>query len=543
MLTWQVFEFFGIAPRLRKKLLPRNHAIVAHDVDLTHGTLKSFREPLKVSDKTGDVRLHSHGCHIFTWDECVTVAEWLPDCPRLFVTGRTNYPETATINDDGSLTYRRLGVPRPPNAPKVSALAVDSDKSREVAYVTTYVNSFGEESAPSMPSNDVIVEDGSPVAVSFRYNPPLEYDVEKIRIYRRETGFRTGAEKQQELATGWFLVGEVPVGTDGITDTMRILDVNYGLTTTDVRPPPDDMQNVTLIDSTALLAGSQGNKLLFSKHLQPHNFPLSDEMTLDDNVVAMGSLGNFLFVATDGHPYKLVADIGCDERDCRDIVRYDEPLPMIACHTGRGSVVTPFGFVYVSTDGLVLLPEQGPPKVLTTDVLSSDDWRMLQPHTMRLAWHKGALFIISEAISMVYWLDHSTYGDTKNKRLVTISDKPIDLVQTRQGELLLMTDDGVYQWNAGTKWRPYLWVSEYITAGFYFDITRVRAVIQDGSANITTESDRTTVTRLFPQGCTTIPYSRHGRRKEFQIKVQGKGELLELAVGVYQVDMANRGSQ
>lgn len=539
MLSWQLYEFFGIAPRFRRKQLPRNYSIVAHNVDLTHGTLKAFREPLKVSDKTGSARLHATGCDIFTWDKCVDVAEWLPDCPRLFVTGRVSYPETATI-DGGKLTYRRLGVMRPPSAPVVSTTDVESETSRNVAYLATFVNSFGEESGPSFPSTEVVIEDGQAVHVTVDYAPPLEYDIEKVRVYRRETGFRTGAEKVQETATGWFLVAELDVGDTDFVDDMKMIELNYGLTTLETREPPAEMRNITTIDQSALLVGSVRNKLVFSKHLQPHNFPLSDEMTLDDNIVALGSLGNNLFVATDGHPYRLIADAGCDERNCREIVRYDEPMPMIACHTGRGSVVTPFGFVYVSADGLVLLPENGNARVLTTDVLSADDWRLLEPHTIRLEYHKGALFIVSNRVSMIYWLDNNTYGDSKNKRLVTISDVPIDMMQTRQGELLMLKDDGVYQWNAGNTLRPYRWVSEFIDTGYFFDITRVRAYVDRSAVKITTESDRGTVERLFPPGDSNIPFTRHGRRKEFQVRVEGVGEVLELGIGVSKVDMSTR---
>lgn len=539
MLSWQLFEFFGIAPRLRRKQLPRNHATMAHNIDLTHGTLKPFREPLKVSDKTGASRVHSMGCDLFTWDECVSVAEWLPDCQRLFITGRVDYPETATI-EKGKLTYRRLGVPRPPTPPTVSGGGKQDETTRSVAYLTTFVNGFNEESAPSLPSNDVVIADAEAVRLSFMYNPPLEYDVKKIRIYRRETGFRTGAEKEQQMTTGWFLIAELDIDETSHTDTLPIVDVNHGMNTLNFREPPKGLKNITLIEGSALLAGSDGNKLLFSKHLQPHNFPLSDEMTLDDNIIALGSLGNTLFIATDGHPYRLEADLGCDNRDCRAIARYEEAYPMVACHTGRGSVITPFGFIYVATDGLVLLPDQGSPKVITTDVLSADDWRLLKPHTMRLAWHKGAVIISSEAVTMMYWLDNNTYGDTKNKRLVTLSDKPIDMVNTRQGELLLMTEDGIYQWNASNKLRPYTWVSEVIDSGFYFDVTRVRALVETSAVNITVESDRADITRMFPIGNEIIPFGRHGKRKEFQMRVEGVGEVLELAIGVHQVDMATR---
>ena len=539
MLSWQLFEFFGIAPRFRRKQLPKNYSIVAHDVDLTHGTLRPFHEPLKISDKTGASKVYAVGCDIFTWDECVSVAEWLPDCPRLFVTGRVDYPETATI-DNGKLTYRRLGVLRPPTPPSVTATDVNSETSRNVAYVATFVNNFGEESGPSLPSSEVIIEDGQPVNVSVQYYPPLEYDIEKVRVYRRETGYRTGSEKIQEGLTGWFLVAELDVGDTDFVDDMRMLELNYGLSTLETREPPADLKNITAIDQSALLVGSSRNKLVFSKHMQPHNFPISDEMTLDDNIVALGSLGNSLFVATDGHPYRLIADAGCSDRDCREIVRYDEPMPMIACHTGKGSVVTPYGFIYVSADGLVLLPENGNARVITTDVLSADDWRLLEPHTMRLEYHKGAVFIISDRVSFMYWLDNNTYSDSKNKRLITISDRPIDMVETRQGELLFMTEDGIYQWNAGIRYRPYRWVSEFIDTGYYFDITRVRALVDRTAVRITTESDRGTVERFFPPGDTLIPYKRHGRRKEFQLRVEGTGEVLELAIGVHQIDMSTR---
>lgn len=85
MLDFSLYEFFGIAPRLRGKQLPQSYATVAHDVDLTHGVLQPFREPMKVSDKTGASRVASYGCDIFTFDQCVSVAEWLPDCPRLYI--------------------------------------------------------------------------------------------------------------------------------------------------------------------------------------------------------------------------------------------------------------------------------------------------------------------------------------------------------------------------------------------------------------------------------------------------------------------------
>ena len=159
---------------------------------------------------------------------------------------------------------------------------------------------------------------------------------------------------------------------------------------------------------------------------------------------------------------------------------------------------------------------------------------------MRLAYHKGALFVVSDAISFILWLDRDTYADATHKNLVTISDAPTDMVQTRQGELLMLKDDGVYQWAAGDKYRPYLWVSEPIQSGFLLALTRIRAKILTGSSKVTLESKYGEVSRShYPQSA-TIPYTRMGRHHEHFIRAEGIGELTELVAGVSGYDMGTK---
>lgn len=541
MLAWNNFDFAGIVPRLRSKQLPKGYATVAHNVDLSHGSIKAFLEPrhIKAAPATA-VKLYAWGCDLLTWDKCVDVAEWLPDCPRLFVTGNADYPQTATM-ENGQLVYRRLGVLAPPSPPVATATDVHNDKSRSVAYITTFVNSFGEESGPSIPSNDVVIEDGQRVELSFRYNPPIEYDIRKVRIYRRETGFNTGLEKEQQLQTHWFFLTELDVQAREFTDETSIIDLGWAFDGIDVREPPRQLQNITAIPQTAILAGSVANKLLFSRNLQPHNWELSQEMTLDDNVVSLGAVGNSLFVATDGHPYRVQADVGCDKRECRQVFRFAQSFPIISCHTGSGSLATPFGFVYATTDGVVLLTEGANPQIITSEVLSQDDWRKLAPHTARFAYYKGALFVVTEKISFILWIDSSTYADSKNKKMTTISDEPIDMTVTRQGELLLLQQNGtIVQWNAGTKLRPYRWVSADIDTGFMFDLTRLRAKVLNADTQISLISDRATITRRFPTGDTIIPFGRHGRVRQFNIEAVGTGEITEIVTGLSEVDMGTK---
>lgn len=541
MLVWNNFDFAGIVPRLRPKHLPKGYATVAHNVDLTHGTLKPFLDTgfVKNSPETS-IRLYAWGCDLLTWDSCVSVAEWLPDCPRLFITGNADYPQVATL-DNGKLVYRRLGVPPPPSPPVATANSVHNDKSRAVAYIATFVNAFGEESGSSPPSGDVVIEDGQRVELTFRYNPKVEYDVKKIRLYRRETGFNTGLEKEQQLQTHWFFLTELDVQARSFVDTISIVDLGWAFEGVDVREPPTALSNITAIPQTAILAGSVANKLLFSRNLQPHNWELSQEMTLDDNIVRLGAVGNSLYVATDGHPYRVQADVGCDKRECRQVHRYAQAFPIISCHTGSGAITTPFGFVYATTDGVVLLTEGANPQIITSEVLSRDDWHELAPHTARFAYYKGALFVVTEKISFILWLDSTTYADSKNKKMTTISDEPVDMTVTRQGELLFLTENGTIEhWNGGGRWRPYRWLSADIDTGFLFDLTRLRATVLDKNVNVSLISPRTKITRTFPVGDTIIPFGRHGRVKTFNIEVTGIGEVTELAAGVSEVDMGSK---
>lgn len=538
MLVWQTHNFAGVIPRLRNKNLPDGYAVVAHDVDLSHGSLKPFLEPKFIKDADPQaVRLYVWGCDLLTWRTCVSVAEWLPDCQRLYITGNADYPQVAT-RDGGGLLYRRLGIPAPRGAPKARGAVQSSDTARSVAYIATFVNAFGEEGRASIPSNDVVIEDGGRVELSFRYNPPLEYDVKAIRLYRRETGFNTGLEKEQQLQTHWFFLAELPLMTREYTDTKPIEQLGYAFEGIDTREPPDALTNITSIPQTAILAGSVGNKLLFSRNLQPHNWELSQEMTLDDNIVRMGAVGNSLYVATDGHPYRVQADVGCDKRECRKVHRYEQAFPMISCHTGSGGISTPFGFVYASTDGIVLLNESNTPQVISSEVLSQDDWRKLAPHTARFAYYKGALFVVTEKISFVLWLDSNTYADSRNKKMTTITDEPRDLHVTRQGGLVLLQKDAKLEhWNAGNRKRAYRWVTPEINTGFLFDLTRVRAKVLSGDCQISLLSERGVKTRRFVTGNHTIPFGRFGRVRGAHIEVTGTGEVCELAAGVADIDM------
>lgn len=534
-------QFRGITPRIPEYNLPAGNATVAHNVNLRHGTLKPWMEPRKLADLGSDaLTVAEYGCCFLSWDACVSVAKWVPTCPRIYVTGRMPYPEVGVVDTTTcSVEYARLGIPMPHVTPVVSYIT-QPDKSVETSarnYVYTYVNWLGEESAPSYASSMLVVNDGQAVTVSGWEAPSGEYRVESVRVYRLVTGFRTGAEKEQDIVSDYLLLTEVPISQSHIVDTTKDEGLGQALATREVREPPADLKGIVAVDNTNVLAGFSGNKVYFSKNHQPWNWALELELTLDDNIVHMAQDDGELYVSTTGRPYTIDGTPACGDRQCRPVVRSDYPFPDIACGYAHSAIATPFGMVYASTDGLVLLSKSKAPTIITNNVLATDDWRKCRPETTRLAYYAGNLFCVTESVSFILLMDGGTYGtDGEYAFMSTISDKPIDMVLTDSGELLMLMDDGsLNQWNSGNKLRPYKWVSAPIQYGNrgWFTAGRVRL---QGSVNFTVISERGNAYSRMVTLDRSFRLPRFGASRDYKVMFEGTGEVTGLMLGPTKVE-------
>lgn len=544
MITWEIKSFYGISPRTPEHQLRPGFATRALDVNLFHGTLKPWRELEYLQDSVpGALRIHQYGCCTYSWAKCVDVAEWIPNCPRLYITGRVSYPEVALLQDDCGLSYQRLGVYTPSNAPAI-AFTADGDpdgNTDQRAYCYTFKNNLGEESAPSFPSTDALMKDGAAVEIYGFEDPPIEYNITEICVYRRASGFHTGLEKEQEPVTDWLLIGEYPVSTDVVVDTTLLLNLGRAIPTREVREPPDKLSNITAIADTAMLAGTVGNRVYFTENHQPWNWPTEQELTLDDTVVSMHDINGDLFVATDGYPYLVQGDVGCTKRECRSVHKFEYPMPMVACASGRGSVATPMGMIYVSQDGLVLLSKNAPPKILTDATFAFDDWRKLRPETMRLAYYMGAVYCVSAVVSFVLWVDASTYSEYEYQRLSTISDTPQDMVLTRNGQLLFLQENKIWQWNSGSNLRPYEWISEPVNASFIYSVSRAHVTVLDYSTAFTWASPNSEYTRVLGAPWdTTFALKRLGRHIKYFMRFRGIGEVTYARLGASQEELGGQ---
>ena len=454
-------SFGGITPRTSPHLLPMGAATIAHDVRLRDGRIEPWHElcafkELAKSNKT----FHVHGCCAVGWDEIVTAAEVAPDWSRFFITGRTSYIEAV---EDVCCTpqYYRLGVPRPTTPPSITG-EEDCDRSADArAYVYTYVNKWGEESAPSPASNILRVDDGDTVKVTGIALPPDGYGIVQANIYRAVTAWREVNAKNQVPMTGYLYVATIDFPSTTFTDNIRMLGLGMALDTENVDVPPTTLQNVCSIDVTTRLAGTYKNRVYFSEPFRLWSWPRKYELTLDSNIIHMVQSGMKLYVTTDTTPY--IIDCTKDPDTIMQVQDLYMPLPDIACVSDSSCIATVFGAFYSSPIGIILLTPTGKWLNVTSRWLGEREWADVAPETVRMAYWDSLLFIITDKVSFVLNIDGKNWNDMQGAELTTISDHPIDLHISNTGKLLMLIDGIVYSWDSSDKLRKFIWESGELT--------------------------------------------------------------------------------
>lgn len=245
-------------------------------------------------------------------------------------------------------------------------------------YIVTLVDGFGSESAPSDPSNSVVVESGQAVALSWRAPDTtglrLNLTGAKYRLYRTST---SGAGTDFQLVADRIPYAE---GTVNYSDTTASSVLGEVIPSTDWTPPPSDLRGMVSTPG-GVLAGYVGNTLWFSEPGQPHAWPTKYQRSVDFPIVGLSVFGNSILVATTGQPYlvqgidpfnmavtKLEASHACVSRD--SIVDLGDRV------------------VYASAVGLMSVSTSGVEWV-TRQLFTPDQWKQLQPQTMRAVQWEG----------------------------------------------------------------------------------------------------------------------------------------------------------
>lgn len=387
---WSGFAGESRAPE--PKLLSDGACTISRNQKPGRGDLRPWRVPLAVATvPSGRNTIYRMGRDVASdanyWLSWTGVVHAIRDFSADDTTERTFYTGDGTpkVTDNvmalASTPYptasRPLGIPAPATAPSVSKDSGSwTGDVESYFYVYTYVSDWGWESAPSPPSDMLDREtDATATITSFAAVPAGNYQVNRIRIYRTQTG--------ESSATEFFFLREIAIGTTSTSDDNR--DLGEVLATTTWLPAPDDLTNLTAMWN-GMAAGISGNAVRVCEPYVGYAWPIPYEFIPPDSTpVALAVAGQTLVVVTTGRPLLL----GGSSADSLD----QQPLEFQqACIAARSMVGMGVGVAWASNDGLCWYSTDTGARILTGAVMTREDWLAIRPHTIIGSAYEGLYF-------------------------------------------------------------------------------------------------------------------------------------------------------
>ena len=487
--------FRGMLPRLNAKLLQPFQAADSTNADLDRGDLRPYKgtTSLTALSKPGVIQtIYRYAAtsnpaegYWFHWTTDVDVVRGpVPgDTEELtYYTGdgspKFTYASIATSGGTGYPTNSYLmGVP----APSAGMLSVkggtaDGDATAEDSeirsYVVTYVTDKGSEGPPSDPVIAQSILPGEYITLSgIPTGPGGNYNITTKRIYRTVT---------TDSSSEYQLVAELAVATDTYQDNVSSLNLGGVLPSEEWYPPPTDMVNLGVMPN-GIMYGLSGNSVCFSKAFLPNAWGPLDRQALPYTPIGAGHFDNTVVVLTDKNP---VLFTGTDPES----MSQEELGINQACLSKRSVVNTPYGVVFASPDGLIMIGPQGY-KNLTQSYFTRDQWNALDPSTIMGVFHDNRYigFYDDGTNQKCFILDPTDsesglrYADTH--AVHAYSDAFTD-------ELFLLIGSNVHTWNSGSN-LSYTWRSKL------FELTRAQTPT---AARITADSYASITFNLYVDG-------------------------------------------
>ena len=463
-------RFSGIAPGVSPRLLAEQFAQLAENIDFESGRLNPVTDEsdtLTLANSTRRSIFFYRDTNWLQWNEDdVSVVEGpIPadTLDRLYWTGQ-DYPRIgvgSTIISGSSYPQAsfRLGVPAPANAPTTSktGTADSTQTPDDVSYVYTFVTAFGEEGPPSLASTSFERTDTETVTINLPSSdhPSGNYNFgtgAKKRVYRSNTG-STNTQFQ-------FLI-EVPFTTTSVSDTTSSFALGEVLPSDTWIGPPDD--NTSLYPSGPLqgliavangvFAGFTGKRLCLTEPFLPHAWPIDYRITLEEDIVAIGSVTNGIVALTDGAPYFVT---GIDP-SAMTAVKLDIAQ---ACINKRSVVDMGDYLLYAGPDGLVAV-SGGAGEVVTNGLISPKQWNDNFNPTYRAFRHENTYVAFYSGGGFVY---DPRAGEAALSTISYTGEVRGGYMHDKNGELYVIVGNKIKKYRGGTASKTLKWKSkQYVT--------------------------------------------------------------------------------
>ena len=432
------------------------------------GSLQSIRGASEITPspltKTGDIKsIYRFGQsetdekkNWFHWTEEVDVVQGFVNADtteRTYYTGvgapkvTDNSLALSGAGTDYPIASYDLGVPKPVSTLGTvkTGTASPNTTTETRVYTFTYVNSWGEESAPysatSMSASTEDVYPGESVVVTMPTAPTGNYNVTKKRIYRSASGTSN---------TSYFFVAELPVAQTTYTDSQDGDDLNEELPSLTWEHPPADLKGLVGLPN-GVMVGFKGNDIYFSEPYRPFAWPTQFVQTVGYAIVGLGVIDTTVVVLTKGRPYFIQGS----HPDSMVMVEADVNQ---ACISKR-SIVSMNNYVfYASPDGLVGLSPGGS-AVVTQSMFDKYSWQALNPSNLVGCRHENQYVGFLETTTGNGGFVYDITAKTWNFHNIYATGGFNDL---KNDALYIIKSNELWKWDTGSA-LSYTWKSKKFT--------------------------------------------------------------------------------
>lgn len=318
------------------------------------------------------------------------------------------------------------------------------------------------------------------------------------------------------------------------TDDKHDYELGYILETQDYTEPPKELEGIITVDGNQL-AGFYGKHIRFSMSNYPHVWQEADELTVHDNIQALVEFNHNVIVLTCGAIYMVEPIKDCKTVGCRQVHKTLENYPLLSCCGGHGYTMTPKGLVFVSAEGLILTDGRTAQNI-TSQYFAQDDWRALHPDRMSVAYHRDGIYLFSDDVGYCLQFPVSL-ADWENSRLVRLSDRPLYAFSAKE-ELYLVHKDGVYRWNVGDRYRPYIWRSKKEISPTQVNFAGAKVSrYNGGDVKFKLTGDNILIREYEPQVTEKFRLPSGRRDIEFQTELSGTAEVYQVEISTSYKDL------
>lgn len=520
-MTIKIDTFAGMIPAVAEDKLPLQNASSCSGCFFDRSRLEAIRlpEPVKTVSSSQDiVSIHrtSRGAWQW-WTEIAHVCRSpITDNDHYLLTTSSASPQQFTHSEAVSGSRRPLGLPAPSAAMDIEIMGSGNGTiDASVSYVYTLVTDQGEESASSMPTAVVEVEEGQSVRLSGIVNvAPAGSCVTAFRIYRLQ-----GNE--------YLYVGEIPVSTHSYTDADPGSELNGDVLATEKwTPPPAAMQGLISFGQ-GTYAGFVDKDVYISETFIPYAYPSGYSRSVNAPIVGLAPVQGGLIVLTTDKP-ELMQGI-----DPATILQQELGVEL-ACVSARSIAATDGGVFFATERGIAFISSAGQPTLLTAKVFTEKQWQDLFPDPSRIIgmlYHGDYLFC-SQGERTVYSL--STSAGTV---VPYVLDHPVTCLwydgTSSRGYLVAKNGSAstILSWRTGER-GMYSWTSKriYLPSGVTPTCARIDSDFSLGPVTFSLEADGTTYFPATEIGSDTPFRLPQGTVKRVTLTLSGASPVVGVAV-------------